>query len=73
MRSYAEYIQKTKQDEPLLFQAARTGDLGTIAREILAGADINQKNHRGYSPLMLAAYNDHYDAVLLLIEARTLS
>ena len=59
----------SKQDETLLLQAARAGDLGTMAREILAGADINQKNHRGYSPLMLAAYNDNYDAALLLIEA----
>ncbi|QDK39488.1 ankyrin repeat domain-containing protein [Bdellovibrio sp. NC01] len=68
MRSYTEYL-KSKTEEPLLLQAARTGDLGTIAREILAGADVDQKNHRGYSPLMLAAYNDQYDAALLLIEA----
>ncbi|MDG0815018.1 ankyrin repeat domain-containing protein [Bdellovibrio svalbardensis] len=68
MSTYSEYL-KTQQNEPLLLQAARTGDLGTIAREILAGADINEKNHRGYSALMLAAYNDQYDAALLLVEA----
>ncbi len=68
MSSYSEYL-KTAQDEPRLLQAARIGDLGNLAREILAGSDINQKNHRGYSALMLAVYNDQYDAALLLIEA----
>ncbi|HEX7674540.1 MAG TPA: ankyrin repeat domain-containing protein [Bdellovibrio sp.] len=68
MRSYSEYL-KSKQDEPLLLQAARVGDIGTIAREILAGANVNEKNHRGYSALMLTAYNDHYDAAVLLIES----
>lgn len=68
MRSYHEYL-KTKQDEAALLQAARAGDLGGIARELLSGANVEEKNHRGYSPLMLAVYNGHYDAALLLIEA----
>ncbi|MBO9666695.1 MAG: ankyrin repeat domain-containing protein [Bdellovibrio sp.] len=68
MRSYNEFL-KTKQDEAPLLQAARAGDMGRIAREILAGANLEEKNHRGYTALMLAVYNGNYDAALLLIEA----
>ena len=68
MRSYNDYL-KTKQDEAVLLTASRAGDLGGIARELLAGAKLEEKNHRGYSALMLAVYNGHYDAALLLIEA----
>lgn len=68
MRSYNDYL-KTNQEEALILRAARSGDLGSIAREILAGTNLEEKNHRGYSPLMLAVYNGHYDVALLLIEA----
>lgn len=68
MRSYDDYL-KTQQTESALLTAARQGDIGEIARQILAGAELNEKNHKGYSALMLATYNGHLDAAALLLEA----
>ena len=68
MRSYDEYLS-TQQTEGPLLTAARGGNIGEIARQILAGADLKEHNHKGYSALMLATYNGHLDAAALLLEA----
>ena len=52
-----------------LFTAARSGQLEEIKNLLASGADINQKNEKGYSPLMLACYNGQYNAAQFLIQS----
>lgn len=53
---------------PNLFVAARTNDVNG-ARVLLAQhADINQQDEKGYTPLILATYNDKYEMAQFLLE-----
>jgi ankyrin repeat protein len=58
MSTWAEY-KATRRSEPDLFDYARTGDLRGLATLLSQdqNLDLNAKNHRGYSALMLAVYN----------------
>lgn len=51
-----------------IFTAARSGDVETLKKIIAAKSDVNIKNERGHSPLMLSAYNGHFTASELLIQ-----
>ncbi len=57
MRTWDEY--KNTFGGPSIFDFAREGDLLGFAELLQSDPqlDLNQKNHRGYSPLMLAVYN----------------
>lgn len=50
-----------------LCAAARDGDLTLLAQMLDEGADINAQLADGWTPLMIAAYHDHPDAVRLLL------
>lgn len=50
-----------------LFDLARYGDAGTLARYLDAGAPVNLTNDKGNTLLMLAAYNGHLQAVVELL------
>jgi ankyrin repeat protein len=50
-----------------LWAAAKANNLAELARLINAGWAIDERDHRGYAPLMLAAYAGHLDAVELLV------
>lgn len=68
IRNWQAY-KKTFRTEPNLFDFARTGDLRGLA-DILTDmpeVDINAKNNRGYSILMLAVYNGQHDFCEALI------
>ena len=52
-----------------LNDAATTGDLETLEALIQGGADVNEKNNKGYVPLIQAASNAHEQCVELLIRA----
>ncbi len=57
MRKWEDY--KKTFESPSIFDFARAGDLAELA-ELLRSSpdlDLNQKNHKGYSALMLAVYN----------------
>lgn len=62
MKSWREY-KKTFRTEPDIFDFARTGDLRGFANILstIPEFNYNDKNHRGYSPLMLAVYNGQID------------
>lgn len=62
MTSWKTYKQ-TFRNEPDIFDFARSGDLRGFATIISDSPDINlnAKNHRGYSALMLAVYNSQQD------------
>ena len=52
-----------------LCQAAKEGDFETVKALIAAGADINQANNNGYTPLWNAADRGHHKVVQALIDA----
>lgn len=62
MKTWHAY-KKTFRDEPDLFDFARTGDLRGLADTLTSQPtlNLNSKNHRGYSALMLAVYNGQQD------------
>jgi ankyrin repeat protein len=50
-----------------IFTPARAGQLETVKELLFRGVSINEKNEKGHSTLMLAAYNGHFDLVQFLI------
>lgn len=67
MTTWEEY-KKTMIGEPLIFEEARCGNREALREYLAQGQDIEVRNHRGYSLLMLAAYNDHFETVKFLLE-----
>ncbi len=51
-----------------LFTAARTNDVMLAAALIDSGADINQQDDKGYTPLILATYDGSYEVAQLLLK-----
>lgn len=51
-----------------IFEAARSGQKALISEALKSGIDINAKNEKGHSALMLAAYNGHYEVSDFLIQ-----
>ena len=70
MRDWNEYKETFNLSEDI-FQLARSGEVNKLREFIDSNPelDINQKNHKGYSPLMISAYNSNYAASELLLEA----
>lgn len=58
-------ITSTEQSQ---FQWAREGNRHALAGFFRQGGNVNDKNHKGYSLLMLAAYNDHWSTCAWLLE-----
>lgn len=52
-----------------LFSAARRGDTDMLQEFITAGFDLNTRDSKGYTALILAAYSGHKDATEQLINA----
>ena len=63
MRAWEDYKQ-TFRNEDAMSALARQGDAQELLRLIAAGESVNAKDHKGHSPLMLAAYHGLSDAVL---------
>ena len=51
-----------------IFEASRAGDLIKIKKFLDLSFDVNAKNEKGHSVLMLSAYNGHYEASKYLID-----
>nr|WP_086494125.1 ankyrin repeat domain-containing protein [Novosphingobium panipatense] len=54
--------------QELLFDAARLGRTDMISALLLAGADIEARDPKGYTPLILASYHGHLGATALLLD-----
>jgi ankyrin repeat protein len=51
------------------FSAAREGRTDMLNEFVVAGFDLNSRDNRGYSALMIAAYHGHKDIIVQLMEA----
>jgi ankyrin repeat protein len=51
----------------LLLDAAANGDTLSVNQLISDGVEVNCVNDKGWSPLVMAAFNQHLDTVKLLI------
>jgi ankyrin repeat protein len=60
--------KKTMAFEPEVFEFARTGDRRALLDALPLFGDLERKNARGYSLLMLAAYHGHADAAEALLD-----
>ena len=69
MRDWNEYKDTFNLSEDI-YQLARSGEVNKLREFIDSNPelDINQKNHKGYSPLMISAYNSNSEASALLLE-----
>ncbi|MNL18614.1 Ankyrin repeats (3 copies) [compost metagenome] len=67
MATWGDY-KKTMLEEDEIFEAARRNNVQALAKYLVAKGNPNLSTHKGYSLLMLAAYNDCDDACEMLIE-----
>lgn len=67
MRSWHDY-KNTMQTEAPQFQYVRDGALDVLQALGLTRADIDAKNHKGYSALMLAAYHGRVEVARYLLK-----
>jgi ankyrin repeat protein len=69
MRSWNDY-KNTFDSSENIFSLARSGNTLNLKNFLDSnhGVDINKKNHKGYSSLMLAVYNGNYEASAILLE-----
>jgi ankyrin repeat protein len=63
-------LPSPERRQALLFDAATLGRTDLIAPLIAAGADVNGRDPRGFTPIILASYNGHLDTTEALIAAR---
>lgn len=64
----AAVLPTAERRQELLFEAARLGRTDLIGDLVKLGADVNAYDARGYTPLILAAYDGHIDTVDALIK-----
>ncbi|HVT04330.1 MAG TPA: ankyrin repeat domain-containing protein [Thermoanaerobaculia bacterium] len=66
MRTWTDF-KKTMRAEDVIFSLARSGDLDSLRELELDAGRIDEKNEKGYSPLMLAAYNGNLEIARFLL------
>ena len=69
MRTWDSY-KRTMPTELDLWQAAKAGDVRRLTILVANGADVDAKDHRGYSPLMLAIYSGQIEASEFLLSLK---
>lgn len=67
MSTWDEYKETVPSERPE-FEWAREGDRLALAQYFRNGGSVNAKNVKGYSLLMLAAYNDHWGTCAWLLQ-----
>lgn len=64
----AKPLPPTERIQELLFDAARLGRIDVLPALLIAGADIEVYDAKGYTALILASYNGQADATELLLK-----
>lgn len=68
MPSYDDYLSSSQKKSSLYF-LAQIGDVDAISALLQKGQhDINERDFKGYSPLMYAAYHGHVKLVSFLLQ-----
>lgn len=67
MKTWQDY-KRTMRAEAPVFEYARGGALDALRAVDWVHTDIEAKNHKGYSALMLAAYRGHADTARYLLQ-----
>ncbi|KKX52175.1 hypothetical protein L950_0201355 [Sphingobacterium sp. IITKGP-BTPF85] len=57
------------QDAHIIIHAARVGNIEVLEELIRQKADLNSRDDKGYSPLIIACYNNQYQAAKLLLNS----
>nr|WP_228005277.1 ankyrin repeat domain-containing protein [Leptospira borgpetersenii] len=65
-KAWIEYQKSIKSENPC-FDSARRGDIEALKAQIGTLRHVDEKNRKGYTLLMLAAYNGQEEASLFLI------
>ncbi len=60
-----EQYRKTIAKPQTLWSVAKENEISVLLHLLGDGTNVNVRDHRGYSPLMLAAYAGNSDAVAL--------
>jgi uncharacterized protein len=68
MRTKANIPELETKGHTALMCAALEGDIDTVKRLLLRGADVNAKDDEGRSALMFAVINMHHDTVNILLK-----
>ena len=64
----ASALSSAAAQTPNLFTAARSNDVNMAKTLLDAKADVNQTDDKGYTPLILATYNDNFEVADLLLK-----
>lgn len=68
MPSYDDYLSSSQKRSSLYF-LAKIGDVKAVDELLQKGQhDINERDFKGYSPLMYAAYHGHVELVRFLLQ-----
>ncbi|MDO6695401.1 ankyrin repeat domain-containing protein [Aliiglaciecola sp. 3_MG-2023] len=66
--SFANETDQSKQLKTLYFDAARNGDIELLQTFYKAGLSVNIANEKGYTALILSAYNGQTETVNFLLD-----
>jgi uncharacterized protein len=64
----ASALSSASAQSPNLFTSARSNDVNLAKTLLDAKADVNQTDDKGYTPLILATYNDNFEVAQLLLK-----
>ena len=68
-----DWLLRAESDDSseTIFSLARSGHIQKLKNFLDSGhgVDINKKNHKGYSPLMLAVYNGNHEVSRMLLKS----
>ena len=63
----ASALNAASAQTPSLFTAARNNDVNLAKKLLAAKANVNQQDDTGYTPLILATYDDNFEVANLLL------
>lgn len=53
----------------VIIHAARLGNTDVLKELVAQKTDVNARDDKGYTPLIIACYNNHYEAAEYLLQS----